>query len=114
MLCSISSPDVSSRDPRPSRVRDVCISATIAWYSGSHDSSVASILVVSLGLVIRILDWDESNAYCNIPRQDLELALQDYCSALGVWAVAFYAKLLVRVVTARGLTATYLLAHGCG
>ena len=69
---------------------------------------------VSLGYVIRVLDWDESNAYCNIPRQDLEAALGSWCPGLGLWALHFYVTFLIRIATARGLTAVYLMQHGCG
>ena len=69
---------------------------------------------VECGLSPWIIDWDESNTYCNIPRADLEMALASTCPGLGTWAEAFFDSFSVRIVTARGLTAPYRLAHGCG
>ena len=69
---------------------------------------------VSRGESVRLLDWDESNAYCNIPHEDLPVALAGISPSLGLWAAEFYRQFQVRVVTARGLTSPYGMIHGCG
>ena len=69
---------------------------------------------VSQGETTRLLDWDESNAYCNIPREDLPVALAGISPPLGRWAVEFNRHFQVRVVTARGLTSPSGMTHGCG
>ena len=69
---------------------------------------------VSLGHDVRVFDCDDSNCFCNIPREDIKAAVGSFCGDLGQWAERFYAALRVRVVTSRGLTQEYPLLHGCG
>ena len=53
----------------------------------------------STGADVCIADWDESNAYCNIPRQDLPVLLAPLSPGLPPWLQRFYSALSVYVVT---------------
>ena len=68
----------------------------------------------STGGDVCIADWDESNAYCNIPRCDLPALLDDTCPTLAPWLQRFYDAFQVYVVTPHGLTTPYRMAHGGG
>ena len=69
---------------------------------------------VGRGVTVRLLDWDESNADCNIPREDLPAALSELAPTLGRWATEFYRHFRVRGVTAWSFTSPYGMVHGSG
>lgn len=64
------------------------------------------------GYVVRVIDWDESNAFCNVPRDDVGAVTGDWCHGAADWLRSFYDSLQVRVVTPHGLTDPYPLRHG--
>ena len=66
----------------------------------------------SRGTDVCVADWDESNAFCNIPRRDLPALVDDMCPTFAGWASRFYNAMKVYVVTPYGLTALYRLLHG--
>lgn len=68
----------------------------------------------SLGEDVCIADWDESNAFCNIPRRELPELLDELCPTFASWIQRFYDALSVYVVTPHGLTEPYRLLHGGG
>ena len=59
-----------------------------------------------------IWDWDESDAFCNIPRADLPAVVGAFAPGAGEYLEAFYAQLKVYVVTPYGLAGPYRLQHG--
>ena len=60
-----------------------------------------------------VLDWDESNAFCNVERDGLARLLEDHPEVdCGQWIRRFYGSLEVYVVTPFGLTGPYELLHG--
>lgn len=61
-----------------------------------------------------IADWDESNAFCNIPRRGAPRLLDGIAPGLAGWCQSFYGALGVRVVTPFGLTDPYPLLQGGG
>ena len=63
---------------------------------------------------VLLADWDESDAFCNIPRADAELLLQDIIPGLGRWAQHYYGALSIRTATPYSLTDPYPMAHGGG
>ena len=82
-----------------------------------HAGLVARWLIAhwaSTGEDVCIADWDESNAYCNIPRQDLPTLFAPLCPTLASWLQRFYSALSVYVVTPHGLTHPCSLLHGGG
>ena len=66
------------------------------------------------GSDVCVVDWDESNAFCNIPRDDLFRLAEDWCPGLGAWARDYYDSLRICVVTPYGLTQAYQMGHGGG
>ena len=58
-----------------------------------------------------VADWDESNAFCNIPWDGAAALLEPLLPGLGAWMRRFYARMEVRVVTPFGLTDPYGLVH---
>ena len=59
------------------------------------------------------MDWDESNAFCNVERAGLARLLEDHPEVdCGQWMCHFDASLEVFVVTPFGLTGSYELLHG--
>lgn len=63
---------------------------------------------------VSVADWDESNAFCNIPRSDAGLLVEATNPHLGDWLQRFYAPFSVFVVTPHGLTQPYKMKHGGG
>lgn len=61
-----------------------------------------------------VADWDESNAFCNIPRRGAPGILDGIAPGLATWCQNFYSSLGVRVVTPFGLTDPYPLLQGGG
>ena len=60
-----------------------------------------------------VVDWDESNAFCNVPREGLQRLLESHPAVdCGEWLARFYASLDVYVVTSFGLVGHYALLHG--
>ena len=59
-------------------------------------------------------DWDESNAYCNIPRSDAIPLLDLLSPGFGDWLCQFYKDFAIHVVTPHGLTNPYQLQSGGG
>ena len=68
----------------------------------------------SSGDDVCVADWDESNAYCNIPRSSLPAVPDITCPTLAPWLQQFYDAFSVYVVTPHGLTPPYQLLHGAG
>ena len=65
----------------------------------------------SLTSDVYIADWDESNAFCNIPRDCCGPLLGDDAPGLDLW-LSFHDNLQIHVVTPHGLTDSYRLQHG--
>jgi hypothetical protein len=63
---------------------------------------------------VYLADWDESDAFCNIPREDTPALLDDIAPRLGSWLQRFYGPLRIRTVTPYGLTEPFPMAHGGG
>jgi len=63
---------------------------------------------------VHLADWDESDAFCNIPREDLPALLADVAPDFGTWLQRFYGSLLIRSSTPHGLTDAFPMAHGGG
>ena len=57
-------------------------------------------------------DWDESNAFCNIPRESCDELMGDDTPGLGEWLRQFYDALEVYVMTPFGMTDAYRMRHG--
>ena len=59
------------------------------------------------------IDWDESNAFCNVNRQELSLLLRFHENMnVGSWADWFFSTLLIYVQTPFGLTEPYTMRQG--
>jgi hypothetical protein len=63
---------------------------------------------------VYLADWDESDAFCNIPREDTPALLDDIAPRLGNWLQRYYGRLHIRTVTPHGLTDPFPMAHGGG
>ena len=61
-----------------------------------------------------VADWDESDAFCNVPREDTSALLGDIAPRLGTWLQRFYGNLRIRTATPHGLTDPFRMAHGGG
>lgn len=61
---------------------------------------------------VYIADWDEANAFCNIPRESCGALLGEAAPGLGDWLHRFYDSLMVYVMTPFGPTDAYPLLHG--
>ena len=73
----------------------------LAYWAGVHGS-------------VHLADWDESDAFCNIPREDLPALLDDTAPGLGAWLQQFYGSLQIRSSTPYGLTEPFPMIHGGG
>ena len=73
----------------------------LAYWAGVHGS-------------VHLADWDESDAFCNIPREDLPALLDDIAPGLGAWLQQFYGPLRIRSCTPYGLTEPFPMVHGGG
>ena len=59
------------------------------------------------------MDWDKSNAFCNVERNGLAQLLVAHPEVdCGQWIRRFYGSIEVYVVTPFGLTGPYELLHG--
>jgi hypothetical protein len=63
---------------------------------------------------VYLADWDESNAFCNIPREDVPSLLRFVTPDLGMWLHQYYKDFKVHVVTPHGLTDPYKMMTGGG
>ena len=63
---------------------------------------------------VYIADWDESDAFCNIPREDAPALLEDIAPGLARWMQSFYGRLSIRTITPHGLTDPFRMLHGGG
>jgi hypothetical protein len=63
---------------------------------------------------VLLADWDESDAFCNIPREDTSDLLADIAPHLGTWLQRYYGRLRIRTATPHGLTDPYPMVHGGG
>ena len=61
-----------------------------------------------------LVDWDESNAFCIVPRARLPQVLRVLQPDFGKWAQEHYRQFPVRVVTPAGVTEPFPLHHGGG
>ena len=61
---------------------------------------------------VHIADWDETSAFCNVPRGCCGTLLGPDAPGLDAWLPSFYDQLRVQVVTPHGLTDSYQLRHG--
>ena len=67
---------------------------------------------ISLGGIF-VADWDESNAFCNLNRDDLPLLFTDTAGmGFGSWARSFFDSLQVFLQTPYGLADPYFLKQG--
>ena len=71
---------------------------------GSHAALALRLLIAHFAerSEVIVLDWDESSAFCNIPRQDLASCLPSDDPGLAKWAVRHYAALGFRVSQMHG------------
>ncbi len=84
--------------------------------TGTHGVLLSRCLLAHWSLEgdVGVIDWDESNAFCHVPRSSLASLLPEDDPGLGAWAVSHYARLQLRVVTPMGLTSPTSIAHGGG
>ena len=61
---------------------------------------------------VYVIDWDESNAFCNVPRADMGALDLGYASRFVSWAVDHYELFWVRVLTPHGTSSPFPLYHG--
>lgn len=59
-----------------------------------------------------VIDWDESNAFCNLCRDDLPQLFHDTPFPVGEWTKVFFDSLWLYVSTPFGLTRPYRMKQG--
>ena len=59
-----------------------------------------------------IIDWDESNAFCNVPRGDATKLHLGALSGFARWAADHYRLFEVRALTPHGASSPFPLHHG--
>ena len=64
------------------------------------------------GSEVHIADWDEENAFCNVPRHAARDVVGEEGPGLAAWLQQFYGALQVFLVTPFGLAGPYQLQHG--
>jgi hypothetical protein len=66
----------------------------------------------AMGHEVHIADWDEENAFCNVPRGAAAVVAGTDAPELAPWLQQFYGAMDVYVVTPHGLAGPYHLQHG--
>ena len=61
---------------------------------------------------VYVADWDESNAFCNVPRQSCGDLMADDWPGMGDWLQHFYDAFRVHAITPYGPTGSYRMLHG--
>ena len=95
--------DGTDGDPTPSDMRRLAqaLRWLLAYWAAVHGE-------------VFLADWDESDAFCNIPREDTSDLLADIAPRLGCWIRQYYGYLRIRTATPHGLTDAYAMLHGGG
>ena len=59
-----------------------------------------------------MIDWDEANAFNNVPRDGVASLPLGPCSPFAAWALAHYRRFRIRVATHFGVSAPFPMMHG--